>query len=123
MKTSDPKPLVRDGLSKSSDHRKLSVRAETFKTLRQGMFQSVHSEKGTAQLARVRFAKLAAKTGTAQAPPGEPHSWFGGFFPYEDPKIAFLVFIERGKSGGMTAAKLAKRVINTYHELYASATV
>lgn len=95
-----------------------SIRSETFETLRRGMLQVVQSNRGTGQLARVNFAKLAAKTGTAQAPPGEAHAWFGGFFPYENPEVAFVVFVERGKSGGITAGQIAKRVAHIYHELY-----
>ena len=91
---------------------------ETFRVLRQGMLRAVASDQGTAQLARVDFGKLAAKTGTAQAPPGDPHAWFGGFYPYEDPRIALVVFVERGRSGGITAAKIAKQVIQVYNELY-----
>ena len=101
--------------------RRMSTQPDTFRTLRQGMLQVVASDRGTGQLARVNFAKLAAKTGTAQAPPGDAHAWIGGFFPYDDPKIAFVVFVERGKSGGITAAQIAKRVVNIYHELYVPA--
>lgn len=103
------------------ERQKMSTRPDTFRTLRRGMLQAVASDRGTGQLVRVNFAKLAAKTGTAQAPPGDAHAWIGGFFPYEDPKIAFVVFVERGKSGGITAAQIAKRVVNIYHQLYVPA--
>lgn len=112
--------LVRDEFVPIKSKRKFSARPETFKTLRQGMLQAVSSDKGTGQLARLNFAKLAAKTGTAQAPPGEPHAWFGGFFPYEDPEIAMVVFVERGKSGGITAGQIAKKIAHIYHDLYSS---
>ncbi|MBI4358022.1 MAG: penicillin-binding protein 2 [Candidatus Omnitrophica bacterium] len=95
----------------------ISVKSDTFRTIRQGMLQAVSSNRGTAQLARVNFAKLAAKTGTAQAPPGEPHAWFGGFFPFQNPEIAFVVFVERGKSGGFAAAQVGKKLVSLYHEL------
>lgn len=98
----------------------LQIRPETFRVLRQGMLRAVASDKGTAQLARVDFGKLAAKTGTAQAPPGDPHAWFGGFYPYEDPQIALVVFVERGRSGGLTAARLAKQAVEIYNEVYAA---
>ena len=96
-------------------------RHETFRTLRQGMLQAVASNRGTAQLARVNFAKLAAKTGTAQAPPGDAHAWFGGFFPFDDPKVALVVFVERGRSGGITAAQIAKKILHICYELYGPA--
>lgn len=112
--------LVQGDSAPEASRLKIPVREGTFKTIRQGMLQAVSSDRGTAQLARVNFAKLAGKTGTAQAPPGDPHAWFGGFFPFNDPEIAFLVFIERGKSGGLTAAQIAKKAVHLYHELYAS---
>ena len=112
--------LVRDEFVSIKSEKKFSFRQETFKALRQGMLQAVSSDKGTGQLARLNFTKLAAKTGTAQAPPGEPHAWFGGFFPYDDPEIAMVVFVERGKSGGFTSGQIAKKVAHIYHDLYSS---
>lgn len=113
--------LVQDESMFSRDEKKVPVRPETFRAIRQGMLQAVASDRGTAQLARLNFAKLAAKTGTAQAPPGEAHAWFGGFFPYEEPKIALVVFVERGKSGGITAAQIAKKIAHITHDLYGPA--
>lgn len=104
-------------LNQEREERRLEFKKETFRALKQGMLQAVSSNRGTGQLARVNFAKLAGKTGTAQAPPGESHAWFGGFFPYENPEIAFVVFMERGKSGGFGAAQMAKKVIHAYHNL------
>lgn len=98
--------------------KKITVSKETFRALRQGMLRVVNSDRGTGQLARVDFMKLAAKTGTAQAPPGASHAWFSGFFPYEQPKIALVVFVERGQSGGITAAKIAKEIVQIWNSLY-----
>jgi cell division protein FtsI/penicillin-binding protein 2 len=72
-------------------------------------------------LARVDFEELAAKTGTAQAPPHEPHAWMTGFFPYHDPQIAFVVMVEHGGSGGITAARIVKQALQIWKELYAPA--
>ena len=110
--------LIMDPTKSRDSNRKISILSNTFKTIRQGMLQVVASDRGTGQLARVGFAKLAAKTGTAQAPPGEPHAWFGGFFPYDDPQIGFVVFVERGKSGGFTAAQIAKKAAYVWNDLY-----
>ncbi len=110
--------LIADPKKNRDANHKMSIQPNTFKTLRQGMLQVVASDHGTGQLARIGFAKLAAKTGTAQAPPGESHAWFGGFFPYEDPSIGFVVFVERGKSGGFTAAQIAKKAAYIWNDLY-----
>lgn len=110
-------------LETEKNKQKIEIREETFRTLRQGMLQAVSSDRGTGQLARVNFAKLAGKSGTAQAPPGDAHAWFSGFFPYEDPKFAFVVFVERGKSGGITAAQIAKRIVYFCKDIYGSAVL
>ncbi len=91
---------------------------ESFKLIKQGMLQVVESKYGTGQLARMDFMRVAAKTGTAQAPPNKPHAWFTGFFPYENPQYAIVVFVEHGGSGGLAAATIAKKVIASWHKLY-----
>ncbi len=92
---------------------------ESFKLIKQGMLQVVESKYGTGQLARLDFMKVAAKTGTAQAPPFPPHAWFASFFPYEDPQYALVVFVEHGGSGGLVAANIAKQVLSSWRALYA----
>ncbi len=49
---------------------------------------------------------VAGKTGTAQtgAGDGEPHSWFAGFAPANQPRIAFSCIIENGGYGKTGAA-------------------
>ena len=42
----------------------------------------------------------------------EPHkiTWFVSFAPYEKPKYAVVVMVERGISGGKTCAPIAKEI-------------
>lgn len=98
---------------------RVAIRAENLKAIRKAMLNVVESDMGTGQFARVDFAKMAAKTGTAQAPPKEAHSWITGFFPYDDPKIAFVAFVEHGGPGGVTAARLINDTVKLWHELNA----
>ena len=46
--------------------------------------------------AQIEGTAVAGKTGTAEAPPGEPHSWFISFAPADDPEIALAVMVENG---------------------------
>ena len=46
--------------------------------------------------AEVPGVKVAGKTGTAEAPPRQPHSWFVAFAPADDPEIAVAVMVENG---------------------------
>ena len=50
----------------------------------------------------------AGKSGTAElGGKGEPHSWFIGFAPVDNPTVAIAVLVERGGRGGERAAPLA----------------
>ncbi|HHY45678.1 MAG TPA: penicillin-binding protein 2 [Firmicutes bacterium] len=57
---------------------------------------------------------VAGKTGTAQAPPGDSHAWFAAFAPADNPEIVVLTFVERGTSGSLAAAPIARRVLDAY---------
>jgi peptidoglycan glycosyltransferase len=50
--------------------------------------------------AKVPGVKVAGKTGTAEAPPRQPHSWFVSFAPADDPEIAVAVMVENGGAIG-----------------------
>ncbi len=64
---------------------------------------------GTGKNASIRNIKVAGKTGTAENPTGKSHSWFIGFAPYDDPKLAIVVVLEsEGTTGGVSAAPIAR---------------
>jgi cell division protein FtsI/penicillin-binding protein 2 len=46
----------------------------------------------------VDYVKLAAKTGTAELGSQKQfvNSWVTGFFPYDNPKYAFAIIMEKG---------------------------
>ncbi|MFZ5803208.1 MAG: penicillin-binding protein 2 [Candidatus Omnitrophota bacterium] len=110
--------LVGSSASSTRQAKKVAVSEKTLETIRKAMLRVVESDYGTGQLARVDFDKMAAKTGTAQVPPKTAHSWMTGFFPYHDPEIAFVAFVEHGGSGGVTAGKIVKEMVKIYREIY-----
>jgi penicillin-binding protein A len=58
---------------------------------------------------------VAGKSGTAQlGGSGEPHSWFIGFAPANDPQVAIAVIVEQGGRGGERAAPLAGRMLSSF---------
>lgn len=64
---------------------------------------------GTGTNARIRNVTVAGKTGTAENPSGDSHSWFVGFAPAEEPRLAIAVVLEEaGVSGNQGAAPLAR---------------
>ena len=67
--------------------------------------------RGTAK--SVDFPVSAAgKTGTAQVGGGKrAHSWFVGYAPANDPKVAFAVIVENGGYGAKSAAPIASRLL------------
>lgn len=73
-------------------------------------------KNGTGKAAQVSGTTVAGKTGTAQVAPGIPdHTWFTGFAPANDPKIAVAVFIKNGGgTGGDQSAPIAAKVIKAY---------
>ena len=67
------------------------------------------SDSGTGSAAAVSGITVAGKTGTAENATGNDHSWFIGFAPAEDPKVAVAVLIENSNYG--SATPIAGRVI------------
>lgn len=62
--------------------------------------------------------KFAGKTGTAEHDDdsGEPHAWFVGYGPVEDPEIAVSVIVEDGGSGSRTAVPVASQVFSAFFD-------
>jgi penicillin-binding protein 2 len=76
----------------------------------------VNEPGGTAYWHRPREWTLAGKTGTAQNPHGEPHSWFVGFAPANDPRIVIAAIVENGHPDNQTsrAVPLASELVSRY---------
>lgn len=65
--------------------------------------------------AKVRGVTTAGKSGTAElGGTGEPHSWFIGFAPAEEPEIAIAVLVEQAGRGGEVAAPIAGDLLTEY---------
>ncbi len=80
-----------------------------YELVREGMREVVTS--GTGQVLNVGYIDIAAKTGSAQTGRDNQYinSWVVGFFPYEEPKYAFVVLMERGPSEATRSASFAAR--------------
>jgi peptidoglycan glycosyltransferase len=66
-------------------------------------------EDGWAATAKVKGVKVAGKTGSAQVgQTGKPHSWFIGFAPADNPKVAIAVIKEFGGYGSEEVAPVAR---------------
>lgn len=60
-------------------------------------------ENGTGGAASVSGVTVAGKTGTAENATGNDHSWFIGFAPAEEPKVAIAVLLENANDGNASA--------------------
>ncbi len=101
-------PVTGDARASTVDSTRVTgVSAETYALLKQGMFEVVNGEHGTAKVVRSVGVPAAGKTGTAQNPHGAPHAWFIGFAPVSAPEIAIAVLVENGGGGGAVAAPIA----------------
>jgi peptidoglycan glycosyltransferase len=93
----------------SPKHWQKVIKAETARTLTGNMVKVV--EEGTGTAARIDGVNVAGKTGTAEVGGKAPDAWFIGFAPAYDPKVAVAVLVEQGGEGGVTAAPIARQVI------------
>jgi cell division protein FtsI/penicillin-binding protein 2 len=86
-------------------------------------------EGGTGSRARLAGLTIAGKTGSSQVVTHarlerdknsrelQPHGWFVGFAPVENPRIAFAVLVEHGKSGAESAAPVAGKILARYFKV------
>ncbi len=96
----------------------IKIDEEKMKYIREGMRMAV--TEGTAMSLNLPNVKVAAKSGTAQVGLGNTNtnSWIIGFFPYENPKYAFVVMMERGpKAASGNATRVASQMID-YMTIY-----
>ena len=87
----------------------------TYNLIREGMYRVVNGEHGTGRAARLKDRVFYGKTGSAQNPHGEDHSWFIGFVEDDLRPIALAIIVENGGAGGATAAPMARMLAETYY--------
>jgi penicillin-binding protein 2 len=101
-----------------SNKKNLSVNADDLKVIQNAMRQVVTNGTGTAL--NLPSVSVAAKSGTAQVglENTNTNSWIVGFFPYDHPKYAFAVLMERGpKAASGNATKVMSEVVD-YMSVY-----
>jgi peptidoglycan glycosyltransferase len=115
-----PTPYLAAELRNGSTVRQLHAPGESFSvtgspqtasTLRSFMVEGV--DNGYAAKAAIPGVKVGGKTGTAEVGDGTSHSWFIGFAPADDPRIAIAVIMEHQGSGSDFATPAARQVLQT----------
>ena len=93
--------------------RVIELSDEDWRIVREGMRASV--TYGTSVGLNVPFVPAAAKTGTAEVGSAKRyvHSWSVGFFPFETPRYAWAIVMEKGpSSNGAGATSVVRRLFD-----------
>lgn len=91
--------------------KKLPINEWIFDIIGKSMYYVVNVAGGTATKAQVPGVKVCGKTGTAQNPRGDDHSWFVCYAPMEKPEIVIAVIVENAGFGSTVAAPIARDLL------------
>ena len=93
------------------------AKKEAFKITKEGMWSAVNGNGASISSLANLGVSVAAKTGTAEFGSLDKkgnyehsHAWVTGFFPYENPKYSFSIFLEDG-SESINAVRIMREVI------------
>lgn len=100
-------PHIREGLP--TERTVLPVKERDLQIIREGMRLGVL--EGTGRVLQMSGVSIASKSGTAELGVKKDliNSWITGFFPYEHPKYAFVVIMEKGSVHNLHGAVFAAR--------------
>ncbi len=108
---------------------RLPASPKTLELVRRACRGVVHDGGGTGAAARIPYADVGGKTGTAQVVSlgkegkgkarhkTQDHAWFVSFAPVEKSQIAVAVIIEHGGQGGKIAAPVARQIMSEFFRL------
>ena len=89
----------------------VSLKSTTWNFLQQATWNVVNHEDGTGKAAKVLGGEVHGKTGTAQNPHGENHSWFAGYLVKDGvPILSLAILVEHGGKGSVEAALISHKI-------------
>jgi penicillin-binding protein 2 len=97
--------------------KRLPLSDGTISVIKQALYGAVNEPGHTGGAARIYGVKVCGKTGTAQTPHGNDHSWFVGFAPQDEPVIAVAVLVENAGHGSEVAAPIAGKIMRKCLEI------
>jgi penicillin-binding protein 2 len=101
-------------LDKQGEQIDIGLNADYLKIIHEGMRKTVILDGGTARALERKDVAIAAKSGTAEVGAGNAYvnSWAAGFFPYEEPKYAFILMMDKApRSNALGATRIMGDVV------------
>lgn len=92
----------------------LGLNQDYLKIVHEGMRKTVNYPGGTARSLERSDVAIAAKSGTAEVGAGNAYvnSWAAGFFPYEEPRYAFILMMDKApRSNALGATRIMGDVV------------
>jgi penicillin-binding protein 2 len=85
------------------------IRPDIWQIIHEGMRRG--AIEGTGAGLNMEAVHIATKTGTAELGVSKDNvnSWTTGFFPYENPRYAFVIVMEKGKRGNLIGGVAVSR--------------
>lgn len=114
----EPTILKSDG-GEAASSTQLNISQSNLKVIHEGM--RLGAIEGTAKALNVPYVEIAAKTGTAElgVSKAKVNSWNMGFWPYRNPKYAFLVMMEKGDRTNTIGSVYVMRQLFDWMHIYA----
>ena len=104
--------LIKD---KISSKKNINLPESLWSYLNHSMWKVINEEAGTGKNAYVKNAVVRGKTGTAQNPHGDDHSWFSGYIINQNlKKMSVVIIIENGGRGSGVASGIAKELFHHF---------
>lgn len=97
---------------------KVDLNQSYYQIVKEGMREGVTD--GTSHAINFPFVEVASKTGTAQigVAKDEVNSWVVGFWPYENPKYAYAIVMERGSKNNQFGSVLVMQEFLDWVHIY-----
>ncbi len=92
----------------------LALDKDYLQIIHEGMRKTVNFDGGTARALDRKDVAIAAKSGTAEVGAGNAYvnSWAAGFFPYEEPRYAFILMMDKApRSNALGATRIMGDVV------------
>jgi len=92
----------------------LNLNQAYLKIVNEGMRKTVNFDGGTARSLERKDVAIAAKSGTAEIGANNAYvnSWVAGFWPYEEPKYAFILLMDKApRSNALGATRIMGDVV------------